>query len=86
MSASKQRSLLKAFRAGATAHPLATSVAIGVATLTAFAVINRYLATKAEEENPPIGKFIEIEGVRLHYIERGQGDALLLLHGNGSMI
>ena len=61
-------------------------MAIGVATLTAFAVINRYLATKAEEENPPIGKFIEIEGVRLHYIERGQGDALLLLHGNGSMI
>ena len=90
MSALKRGSLAKAgrlkFRARATAHPLGTRVIVGVATLTAFAVINRYLATKAEEKNPPIGKFIEIEGVRLHYIERGQGETLLLLHGNGSMI
>ena len=25
-------------------------------------------------------------GVRLHYVERGSGEPLVLLHGNGSMI
>jgi pimeloyl-ACP methyl ester carboxylesterase len=28
----------------------------------------------------------EVDGVRLHYIERGQGQPLVLLHGNGTMI
>jgi pimeloyl-ACP methyl ester carboxylesterase len=42
----------------------------------------------AERRNPPIGKFIECEGVRLHYIERGNSakPAVVLFHGNGSMI
>ena len=47
---------------------------------------NWYLANKAERDNPPAGRFIEIDGFRLHYIERGQGEPLILLHGNGSMI
>lgn len=37
----------------------------------------------AERDNPPAGKFVEVDGVRLHYIERGQGPDLVLLHGNG---
>jgi pimeloyl-ACP methyl ester carboxylesterase len=27
-----------------------------------------------------------VQGVRLHYLERGTGTPLVLLHGNGSMI
>jgi len=27
-----------------------------------------------------------VDGVRLHYVERGKGEPLVLLHGNGSMI
>ena len=38
---------------------------------------------KVERDNPPQGKFIDVDGVRLHYTERGEGDALVLLHGNG---
>ena len=30
---------------------------------------------------PPIGRFITVEGVRLHYVERGTGTPLVLLHG-----
>ncbi len=37
----------------------------------------------AERDNPPAGKFIDVDGVRLHYLERGEGPALVLLHGNG---
>jgi pimeloyl-ACP methyl ester carboxylesterase len=49
-------------------------------------VFTRHLAKKAEHKNPPVGRFLEVNGVRLHYIERGSGDPLVLLHGNGSMI
>ncbi|QOY96672.1 alpha/beta hydrolase [Massilia sp. UMI-21] len=38
---------------------------------------------QAERDNPPQGKFVDVDGVRLHYLERGTGPALVLLHGNG---
>jgi pimeloyl-ACP methyl ester carboxylesterase len=65
---------------------LGTAAAVAVATLASAALLNRYLAKKAECDNPPAGRFLEAQGVRLHYIERGEGDPVVLLHGNGSMI
>ena len=52
----------------------------------ALALSMLYVQTRkaaAERENPPQGKFIDVDGVRLHYTERGEGPALVLLHGNG---
>jgi pimeloyl-ACP methyl ester carboxylesterase len=49
-------------------------------------LVNRHLAKSAENDNPPAGQFLEVNGVRLHYVERGSGAPLVLLHGNGSMI
>jgi pimeloyl-ACP methyl ester carboxylesterase len=42
----------------------------------------------AERKNPPIGLFIDCDGVRLHYIERGDPSlpCVVLFHGNGTMI
>jgi pimeloyl-ACP methyl ester carboxylesterase len=54
--------------------------------LAATAVVNRHFARKAQRDNPPQGRFIDVEGVRLHYVERGSGRPLVLFHGNGSMI
>jgi pimeloyl-ACP methyl ester carboxylesterase len=56
------------------------------AGLAAAAFANHRLGRRAERENPPTGKFIEVDGVRLHYVEQGEGEPLVLLHGNGSMI
>jgi len=58
----------------------------GVAVLggTACAVAAR--ARRAEREHPPRGRFVEAAGVRLHYVERGAGPPLVLLHGNGAMV
>jgi alpha-beta hydrolase superfamily lysophospholipase len=70
----------------ATAHPYATAVAAVVAGLALSALANHHLAKRAERRNPPSGQFIDVDGVRLHYIERGEGPPLVLLHGNGSMI
>jgi pimeloyl-ACP methyl ester carboxylesterase len=56
----------------------------GAALLTMAAYV-QYRTKKAERESPPIGKFLEVDGVRLHYIERGRGKPVVLLHGNGTM-
>jgi pimeloyl-ACP methyl ester carboxylesterase len=61
-------------------------VAAAAGVLAVSALVNRHLAAKAERDNPPAGQFLEVDGVRLHYVERGQGETLVLLHGNGSMI
>lgn len=60
--------------------------AAGVAGLALSALVNHRLAKKAERDNLPAGKFVEVDGVRLHYLERGSGRPLVLLHGNGSMM
>jgi pimeloyl-ACP methyl ester carboxylesterase len=65
---------------------LGTTLVLIGAAMAATALVVRYKKQQAERDNPPIGKFIEVDGVRLHYIERGQGQPLVLLHGNGTMI
>jgi pimeloyl-ACP methyl ester carboxylesterase len=35
---------------------------------------------------PVTGEYLQVDGTRLHYIDRGVGTAVVLLHGNGSMI
>jgi pimeloyl-ACP methyl ester carboxylesterase len=60
--------------------------AVAIAAFAAAALVNRHLAKKAERDNPPTGRFLDVNGVRLHYVERGVGDPIVLLHGNGSMI
>jgi pimeloyl-ACP methyl ester carboxylesterase len=57
-----------------------------VGALAISALYNRQRAKQAERDNLPAGRFIEVNGVRLHYVERGRGEPLVLLHGNGSMI
>jgi pimeloyl-ACP methyl ester carboxylesterase len=73
-------------RMGVSPHTVAVSVAGVVAALAISAFVNRLIAKRAEHNNPPGGKFAEVGGVSLHYIERGSGEPLVLLHGNGSMI
>ena len=65
-------------------YPLA--IAASIAALGIAALVNRSLAKRAERENPPSGNFIEVDGVKLHYVDRGSGEPIVLLHGNGSMI
>ena len=56
------------------------AAAATAAAITALWVQHR--ARKAERDNPPIGRFVEVDGVGLHYIEKGEGPAVGLLHGN----
>jgi pimeloyl-ACP methyl ester carboxylesterase len=60
----------------------AGAVVAGLGLAASFLYV-RAKTQQAESENPPRGRFVSVDGVRLHYIERGQGPALVLLHGNG---
>lgn len=57
-----------------------------VGALLVSAYLNNRLAKKAERDHPALGQFVEVDGVRLHYLEHGTGTPLVLLHGNGGMI
>src|SRR3954470_20634816 len=61
---------------------ISASVIVGVGIA---ALINGALARRAERRNPARGAFIEVDGVRLHYIEKGSGSPVVFLHGNQSM-
>ncbi|MGA2995849.1 alpha/beta fold hydrolase [Bradyrhizobium sp.] len=62
------------------------AAAVAVGALAAIALVNQHFAKKAARDNAPAGRFLDVNGVRLHYVERGSGEPLVLLHGNGSMI
>ncbi|HEU0135006.1 MAG TPA: alpha/beta hydrolase [Allosphingosinicella sp.] len=67
--------------------PLWTWGAAGVAAAAlGAAAYNGVRARRSEERNPPIGRFVEVDGVSLHYVEKGAGPLVVLLHGNGTMI
>lgn len=58
------------------------AILAGIGLAASFFYV-RAKAGQAERENPPQGHFVEVDGVRLHYLERGSGPTLVLLHGNG---
>src|SRR5215213_5997983 len=53
-----------------------------VLVLVVLAIVNYAVARWAERKHPPEGKFIEVNGTRLHYNDRGTGRPVVLLHGN----
>ena len=74
-------------------RPGAITIALGVAAaLGGAALYNRAQARRAERDNPPVGRFLEVDGTRLHYLDEGPADVattgvggdppVVLLHGN----
>jgi len=53
-------------------------VVIGLVAFTART------AARVEAGLPPQGRFIDVPGARLHVVEKGEGPALLLIHGLAS--
>ena len=66
--------------------PTAAKWGVAAAALAGMALFNRKKAREAEAETPPIGKFVEVDGARLHYVERGDGRPLVMLHGMGALV
>jgi hypothetical protein len=54
---------------------------VAVAALAATALWVAYRARRAEAAHGPAGRFVDVDGIRLHYIDRGLGPPVVLLHG-----
>lgn len=61
---------------------LVEKAAATAAVLGATAAIVALSAHETERAHPPAGKFVDVMGVRLHYLERGTGSPVVLVHGN----
>ena len=61
-------------------------IAGGAALLGGSALAVHSRVARAERVHRPLGAFITVDGVRLHYVEVGEGPPLVLLHGLGSMV
>ena len=59
-----------------------TAAFAGVAALATLATANYLVARNTERRHPPEGLFITVDGVRLHYSDRGEGSPVVLIYGN----
>lgn len=59
---------------------LAALAAVGLVLVT------RLIAVRAERLVPATGKFVEIDGNRIHYVEAGEGRPIVFLHGLGAQL
>jgi pimeloyl-ACP methyl ester carboxylesterase len=74
--------MIRSFKKVGASSGAAGTIAAAATAAVVTALWVQHRARKAERENPPAGRFVEVDGVRLHYIEKGKGPAVVLLHGN----
>lgn len=53
---------------------------VPIGALLIYAALN---ARRAQHQVPREGAFVDVEGARLHYVERGRGRPIVLIHGLG---
>ncbi|MBX3577134.1 MAG: alpha/beta fold hydrolase [Rhizobiaceae bacterium] len=46
----------------------------------------RRISANAQKLAPPRGKFVEIDGQRIHYVDQGEGRPILFIHGLGAQL
>jgi pimeloyl-ACP methyl ester carboxylesterase len=49
--------------------------------MAGLALFTAWTAQQVEKKLPPRGRFIDIDGARIHYLDEGTGPTLLLVHG-----
>ncbi len=45
-----------------------------------------WIKRRAERTVPPAGRFLELDGGRIHYVDEGSGPAIVLIHGLGAQL
>lgn len=56
-------------------------VLAGAGVIAGLAAFSSLSARSAERRVPPEGRFLDVDGARLHYIDIGSGPAIVMIHG-----
>ena len=57
------------------------AVAGALVLIVGLFAYHRYSLQQTEKKYPPDGEFVTVEGVKLHYISKGEGKTVVFLHG-----
>jgi pimeloyl-ACP methyl ester carboxylesterase len=56
-------------------------IALFALTLACLALFTAFTASYVERLIPPAGRFLDIAGARIHYLDLGEGPPIVLIHG-----
>ncbi|QPC93359.1 alpha/beta fold hydrolase [Mesorhizobium sp. INR15] len=59
---------------------------LAVLIIAGLLLATQWIGARAERLVPPVGKFIDIDGSRIHYVETGEGLPIVFLHGLGAQL
>jgi len=62
---------------------VAAAIAAPILLAAALVIATFLIARHAQALAPPAGRFIEADRARLHYVDRGEGSVVVLVHGLG---
>ena len=65
---------------------LLTLVVFFILVIAGFALFTSWTAQRVDAALPPPGKFIDIDGSRIHYVESGSGQPILMIPGLGAQL
>lgn len=55
--------------------------ALFIALVAGLVLFSAWTARQVEKRLPPRGRFVDVDGARIHYLDEGSGPVLLLVHG-----
>lgn len=65
---------------------LLTLVVFFILVVAGFALFTSWTAQRADAALPPPGKFIDIDGSQIHYVEKGSGQPIVMIPGLASQL
>ncbi len=68
------------------ARLLAVGVAGAAATVSGLVLYTWRTKRRVEREVPPDGRFLDLDGARIHYVDAGSGPPIVLIHGLGGQL
>ncbi len=61
-------------------------LALALLIAACLVAVTLWIAAKAERLVPVSGKFVEIDGNRIHYVDEGEGRPIVFVHGLGAQL
>ncbi len=62
------------------------ALALILLVVAGLVLFTAWTARAVEKAVPPQGQFIDVEGSRIHYLDRGQGPTIVMIHGLGGQL